>query len=384
MLIGANTIVDIRLAFLIPHPRGLAPAGVRDDAELTPIRLEYERVTTLHRRLLELFESRFDDLNASPGPSIRPSISEILLHARSHQASESRDKVFALYGILQRLQAYLEPPNYLRSVEDIYLEASASAIRKDDSLRLFEGLTGVSKYDLPSWSPDWSDHDHIAKVAGWTDYKASGSSKVQFSIQGRQFLAYGRRIDVVCHEHIDFAATSFLVEADTLAESLTHPLRASSKVPEEQYLNLLEKLFLDIWAVPDTRCPTDYAHWTWVQNDAERKTHKKTVCRLIGYRNQKETTKGVIKRCSILHAVTCRRLDRKKLFQTWDGRLGIASRSIKIGDSIVLLQGCNLPMVIRPEGTDWKLIAPAYLPADGIMDGKLWRSDGPLECFSFI
>jgi hypothetical protein len=368
----------------MPHSHWWVRHNHPDIVDLTSIRLEYRRVTTLHRRLLELFQSNFNNSNASPGPSIPPSISEVLLHARSHQASESRDKVFALYGILQRLKAYLEPPNYLRSVEDIYLEASTAAICMDRNFRVFEGLTGCFTYDLPSWSPDWSDHNHITKVAEWNDYKASDLSEAQFSVHGRQLFAHGLRIDVVYQEHITFATTSFLIEADTLAKSLAEPLRNLSSVMKGQYLDLLGKLFLDIWGDLQTRYTRDYAHRIWVQNDAEKTTDKKAVRRLIGYRSQTDTAKGVIKHCTILHAGACRKLDRKKLFQTRNGHLGIASKSIKSGDSIVLLQGCNLPMVIRPEGTNWKLITPAYLPADGIMDGKLWRADGPLECFSFV
>lgn len=385
ILVGAVSPLDIRLVFLMPNPTLRRQyLGVRDFAELVSLRQQYERVTALHRQLLGYFESRRENPNTNPRPKIPPLVSEILLHARSHQASEPRDKVFALYGILQRLQAHLEAPNYPRPTEDIYSEASAAAIYGDQSLRVFEGLTGVSSLELPGWSPDWSDHQHITKVAEWTDYKASGSSEAQPSIQGRELLIRGLLVDVVCQEHISFVATSFLGEGNTLAENLAEPLRDPSIVPVEAYLNLLEMLFLGIWENEDVRSPRDYAHWTWVQNDAKRRTAKKTVCRLIVYRNDKEFTEGVIKRSFILHADLCRRLDRKKLFQTRDGRLGIASRSIKSGDSIVLLQGCNLPMVVHPEGTKWKLIAPAYLPADGIMEGNLWKPDGPLSCFSFV
>jgi hypothetical protein len=104
---------------------------------------------------------------------------------------------------------------------------------------------------------------------------------------------------------------------------------------------------------------------------------------LIGYRNSREFTEGSLRNSVVLYTDLCRRLDRKTLFQTKGGRLGVASMDTKIGDSIVLLQGCNLPMVVRLEGDKWKLIAPTYLPADGIMDGKLWKSDGPLQSFSF-
>jgi hypothetical protein len=399
VLVGAQTVVNIRSVFSVAHttPRTLETGEpgldqdeseiisvrYRDHYEIVSVRLEYKRVTALHQRLLGFFQPRSDCSNASPTLSDL-SISEVLLHARNHRASERRDKVFALYGMLQRLGTHLEAPNYSRSVEDIYVEASVAAIHTDHSLHIFEGLTGVSNLDLPSWSPDWSEHQHIVKVAEWTDHKASGSSEARPSFHGRELLTSGLLIDVVCQEHMIFAATSGLADANTLAKSLAEPLHDFSNVPVEQYLDLLEKLFLDIWGNINGRSPRDYAHWKWVQNDAKKGTDKKTVCRLIGYRNDGEFTEGFIKHSVILHAGLCHRLDRKKLFETQRGRLGIAAEAVKSGDSIVLLQGCNLPMVIRPAGNKWKLVAPAYLPAGGTMDGKLWKPDGPLSCFRFV
>jgi hypothetical protein len=384
--ISVKDVVDIRSVFLMPH--SISQHRIlygNEPAEIASLRLEYERVTALHRRLLGFFQSRLDDSNATLEPDTPPPISEILLHARSHQASEPRDKVFALYGIFQRFQAYLQAPDYLRTVESIYLEASASAIKTDRSLRVFEGLTGVSKYDLPSWSPDWSDHQHITRVAEWKSHKASGSSDAQPSIQGRQLFTCGLRFDVVYREHVTFAATSLLVEANTLTEKLAEPLHARNDVNVHQYLSLLESLFLDTWK--EVRNPLDLRqdnHRKQVESQAKGGKQRSMLLGLLGRRIGQHSTKGFLKDSFTLHAGLCYTLDRKKLFETRDGRLGIASRSIEIGDSIVLLQGCNLPMVVRPEGTKWKLNAPAYLPADGIMDGKLWRPDGPLECFSFV
>ncbi|CAN9314327.1 unnamed protein product [Alternaria alternata] len=323
-----------------------------------------------------------DKSNAIPGPNTPPPMSELLLHARSHRASEPRDKVFALYGIFQRLQAFLEAPNYLRSVEDIYVEATVTAIRKDRSLRVLEGLTGFSRFRLPSWSPDWSDHRHITKVAEWTDHKAGGPRDAQPSILGRQLLARGLLIDVVCLEHITFGPTSFLLEADTLTEVLIEPLRDPSNLPARQYFDVLERLFLDIWGTKEIENLRDRTHRIWVLKHANAEMENLMVCKLIGYQDSRQG--GFLRSSAILHEGLCRRLDRKKLLQTRGGRLGIASRNIQIGDSIVLLESCNLPMVVRPEGNKWKLVAPAYVPADGIMDGNMWKPDGPLSCFSFI
>ncbi|CAN9217781.1 unnamed protein product [Alternaria alternata] len=356
-----------------------------ESAKVVTLRLEYERVTALHRRLLGFFQSRLDCSNAIVEPSTPPPISEVLLHARSHEASQPRDKVFALYGIFQRFQAYLQAPDYLRAVESIYLEASTSAIQTDRSLRIFEGLTGVSEYDLPGWSPDWSDHRHITQVAEWKNHKASGSSEAQPSIQGQELSTCGLLVDVVYREHITFAATSLLVEANTLTEKLAEPLHTRNDVPVQKYLGLLESLFLDTWK--KDRFPLDLRqgiHRKQVESEAEGGKPRSMLLGLLGRRVGQQSTEGFLKDSFTLHRGLCYTLDRKKLFETRDGRLGIASKSIKSGDSIVLLQGCNLPMVVRPDGNKWKLVAPAYVPADGIMDGKLWKPDGPLSCFSFV
>jgi hypothetical protein len=397
ILVDTKTVLDIKCVLLMPHAElGLSGPVTPNNIELASVRSEYGRVTTLHRRLLGFFESRSNsphtlELNDPrvpfrlPDPRLRipPSISELLLHARDHQASEPRDKIFALYGILQRLKAHLEAPNYQRPVEDIYLGASTAAIHEDHSLHVFEGLTGFSNFDLPSWSPDWSDHQHINKVAEWTDHKASGLSEAQPSVKGRELIACGVLIDTVGQEHTTFAPASLLVETNTLIEEIVKPLRSSGSVSVEKYLKFLERLFLDIWEKKHVQSRRDQIHWKIVQDHADKRTANPMVRSLIGYRNSREFTEGSLRNSVVLYTDLCRRLDRKTLFQTKGGRLGVASMDTKIGDSIVLLQGCNLPMVVRLEGDKWKLIAPTYLPADGIMDGKLWKSDGPLQSFSF-
>jgi len=341
------------------------------------LRHQYEHAMSLHKRLVSFFQSRFDDSN------IRPSISEVLLGARSLRATEPRDKVFGLHGVLQRLHAPVGVPDYSRSVQDVYVEASTRAIREDSSLRIFEGLTGSSKFNLPSWCPDWSDHQHITKVTDWARYEASGLSAAQFDFQGQGLglLVHGIRIDVVCQEHLIFAATSQLEEADTLRDTLTEPLEAPQKVPGDQYLDFLKCLFLDTWASESHMNRFDEISRQMLLNNG-RKGSKNGLAGMLGYRDGIVSGIGHLKTKFQLYIGLCRRLDRKTLFQTNGGRLGIASMHTKIGDSIVLLQGCNLPMVVRSEGNKWKLVAPAYVPADGIMNGKLWKLNGPLQSFS--
>jgi hypothetical protein len=59
------------------------------------------------------------------------------------------------------------------------------------------------------------------------------------------------------------------------------------------------------------------------------------------------------------------------MFRTKSGNhLGMAPYTIQIGDQIALFAGVNCPMVIRPQGEHFRLIAPAYV--HGIIYGGKW------------
>ena len=52
--------------------------------------------------------------------------------------------------------------------------------------------------------------------------------------------------------------------------------------------------------------------------------------------------------------------------------LGTAIRSVATGDTIVLLEGADWPVVLRQTGENWIFIGPAFL--SGIMDGEAWSN----------
>lgn len=65
-------------------------------------------------------------------------------------------------------------------------------------------------------------------------------------------------------------------------------------------------------------------------------------------------------------------LHYQTMFKTQSGKLGVAPYSIRAGDQIVLFAGMDYPMVIRPQGDEYRLICPAYV--HGIMHGEAWET----------
>jgi hypothetical protein len=84
-------------------------------------------------------------------------ITELLGMGRHQVATNPKDAVFGMYGILQKLDSTIPPPDYSKSVEDIYIEAAKLAIVHDNSLQiLLEISESQDLPELPSWVPDWN------------------------------------------------------------------------------------------------------------------------------------------------------------------------------------------------------------------------------------
>jgi hypothetical protein len=90
-------------------------------------------------------------------PKKRLLITELLGMGRHQVATNPKDAVFGMYGILQKLDSTIPPPDYSKSVEDIYIEATKLAIMHDNSLEiLLETSENRDLPELPSWVPDWN------------------------------------------------------------------------------------------------------------------------------------------------------------------------------------------------------------------------------------
>ncbi|KAH8896638.1 hypothetical protein GQ53DRAFT_778654 [Thozetella sp. PMI_491] len=132
-------------------------------------------------------------------PAVCPaqSLLEFLIHCRRHDASNSRDKVYALLGLVsssdsQKIQPQLYPlgliPDYASSVGDVYSDTASKIILQTGSIDILGSCANPAKaypkrnicanptschnicldvcpnQTLPSWVPDWSLRANIAKA----------------------------------------------------------------------------------------------------------------------------------------------------------------------------------------------------------------------------
>ncbi|KAF3037252.1 hypothetical protein E8E12_007140 [Didymella heteroderae] len=298
-------------------------------------------------------------------PSSTVDVSRILLDARSLNASEPRDKIFALQGMLKTMGARFVAPDYTTPTEKVYTEATEAAIIHDRTLRILTGITGHRKIDkMPSWVPDYSDSDSITEVDEWEEYQAAGTRSIfppkVMSTRGELKLE-GFAIDRISQLLTAFSIVQDLREPHQLAKELRWPLE-QDLLPREEYLDFLRKLALPTWEASKHKWPL-----------------ASIIRRLLGEVRTAEVSKILAETLHPIRENLIKRFDRKVLCRTHNGRLCLVSIFAKQHDTLALLAGCNLPMVLRAADSDWTLVAPAYIystpgsdEARNVMDGSLW------------
>lgn len=87
------------------------------------------------------------------------SLENLLFETWTFRATDPRDKIFGLYGLLLKAGPVPWKPDYSKSVAQVYAEATKEIIQNANELRMLSAVLDHSLHnipDLPSWVPDYS------------------------------------------------------------------------------------------------------------------------------------------------------------------------------------------------------------------------------------
>jgi hypothetical protein len=84
-------------------------------------------------------------------------LTQLLLHTMGNKATDPRDKVFALFGIVNGAHDKTPAhPDYSRTVEEVYTSVARFLVGDYHSLQILSAVQhGYTPCSLPSWVPDW-------------------------------------------------------------------------------------------------------------------------------------------------------------------------------------------------------------------------------------
>ena len=102
-----------------------------------------------------LVQNQRDILHAGERSSLR----YMLVLNRDRDATDPRDNVYALRGMLDEVVAHSIHVDYCTSLGEVYAKAAKTSIKQDGNLAVLGAVeyrrTEESRFEMPSWVPDW-------------------------------------------------------------------------------------------------------------------------------------------------------------------------------------------------------------------------------------
>lgn len=331
----------------------------------------------------------------------------ILIRGRRFLSGDPRDKVYALLGVAGdsfREDTLLRPEYGDRTAAETYTLAAIHILENSDDLLLLcnvEGSDFQSIPNLPSWVPDWSCTKTIGLgITGYKRFAASAQVPRSLKIdrQSRRLVLKGVCLDKVIltgeskQEVMEGSQFPEWLKIINSAPLLYHTGQTRSEV-------LWRTLITDTGGYPPTHpAPDSYrnVYVSWVptmllaQTEPDISLSHKQLQTLYQHPTHKAlfstplSTPLLINDLSSFfqgwreYDTTFRYNTHLRLFSTSKNYLGIGSTSLATGDSIWIIPGCRVPLILRDAGEDvFTVVGGAYvhgfMAGEGLQDAPAFK-----------
>jgi len=341
----------------------------------------------------------------------------LMFRSRACQATDPRDKVYGLYGVLQHLGVELSPPDYTKTKDEVFWDFTREACLIANSLSLLKLVNGPSScLSAPSWVPDYAGEFRMGDA--FLGGKPAGDSRptFHFSEDHRTLYTSGMLVDLIesrttltvwhpssdptlsldgefvnLEEHDGYEQTvaAYREWYSLLISNLSHLLPQYGNDPKLLMLAFGRALTLGITA---ESLANSLWVWTHILDPTEDRTeffteaqqHPKIKAHFYDTDDESRKRLTQSEEWQTLCALkTCKRTAqlthliwmhaaRKSIFVTRRGYIGCANLEIQQGDVVGLLSGFDLPVVLRfvEEKNRFRVVGQAYI--GGMMEGEKW------------
>jgi Heterokaryon incompatibility protein (HET) len=350
----------------------------------------------------------------------RPCLLYLLHLTNSLQASDNRDKIFAIQGLASDSESLAFTPDYLPSVGDVYISFAQALIERQQSMDVIT-LANCEEFasGLPSWVPDWSRGSNPTPLIPYISqmrpqnhgYSAADGSLhcVTFSKDMQSLHCRGLIIDEVDglsffpwtgHPHIRKAKQSQYGE---------NAYGSGRNVFDAIWRSLVGNLSRYRHKV--TKAPTQFGaifatHWLACESDGEILS-RHGIEQSVSYRSQasdfekwfagicehkigsKTFREWILREGPGFVEEYASRMNmdglpedafeqnrslmlyKRRFLTTRRGYVGIGPGYAERYDKICILFGCKVPVVLRPQGRSYRLVGECYI--HGVMQGEAMK-----------
>lgn len=357
------------------------------------------------------------DIREERRVGVYASLRLLIYSLRTKGATEPRDKIFAIRSLIDAKASQSLEVDYTKSLARVYGDAVRACILHDENLSILSDVEvrRTVETSMPSWVPDWR-FGHSTNVSlgfrksnGWQYYRAAGDSKpyirptdnpMKLVLKGFLLAPIRRFLDV---------AGALELEDPCIAKRDLAADRWKPKAWSKRYREAVERLDIPLSCV---RKPEKFDHFIaflWkshirdppTQKDMLETAFRRTLCAdllpQVNMRLQDPEDTGhwpayeawqyhyfkrdVPPQVLLEHdeCVISTMINRKFFVagDEDDAYMGIALKTVKVGDWVCILHGGDTPFVLRPAPSssaniqdiqDWEFLTDCYV--HGIMDGE--------------
>jgi len=314
---------------------------------------------------------------------VQPPISNLIDLSRHQNATDPRDKIFALLGLLssQHPCAGLVEPDYSLPTSRLYTLFSKRYIERFGSLDVL-GLVGNSDLDshLPTWVPDWRVMPKDA-ILPFADIASRPSFVLHWEKMPPTTALYAAALDITPPVPFEFLFNDQVmsligIEVDNIAElGDVCPLESSLKPEQiikswkaivgltEECMDDVEKEGIKVSVDKKTsvKVPTADAEAFWrtvLADDVLIKTHrldeyrKRLGSKIEGISSIPPSSKE--EEFRLLHYLAgdvltlgMRHCANRRFFRTTRGYIGLGPRCMVLGDVVAVVYGGRVPLILR-------------------------------------
>ena len=334
---------------------------------------------------------------------------------RDFHATEPRDKVYALLGLYDKLQSLsvrnrlngnlladlrkhsenqtglpkLLTPDYERPLADVLRDATRYGIAETRSLRCLNYVSHRSgKGAIGSGPPSWVQH--------WDQTYHAGHDPIPFEM-GTRGACYGPhdKIDVwatisthsdpniLCVTGVDVGIVDGVfaaIESDTPAPAIVDALY---KIEQKHFDNGLDEWSSTATIASALIASTDhnqhvtrskamekYRAWSdYLETHADKPRPVRELNGVGRYQNEQSAAE--------YHEAFVIACENRALFLTRRGYQGVGPMGMEAGDLVVILWGCDLPVVLRPleQKDPYQVVGTAYVQGVMWAEAVRWNED---------
>ena len=326
------------------------------------------------------------------------SLCSLLAMSRCKNATDERDKVYALLALAQDSLAKTVQPDYSakNTVSKVFCAVAEECVRQGYSTELlhYSGKDHVTE-GLPSWVPDWSQQTRSTFHSTHYCCATFSQPKITLGPEPGHLHVRGAIIDAFGYLGFPCRFYSLNPSEDRLYRELMDD--DNQLPPVESDMHMRQVIYATSKTMFDYLCSTDqYAEGL---NTAMARTLT-ADCTRTGERtggdlaymegfeafkrfNEASLQMPVLSKPVEPDSAAARLLDEawpyecalqdvhkgRRICVTKGRYMGITTYDTEKGDLLVMFEGFAMPFVLRPKGDDFIIIGDCYI--HGIMDGQL-------------